>query len=107
MRAATQGTRRLGHRAVARDSKGAQENLVNRVREEDRQVPFWRLIACPSTIALLQIVSAPTRAQLDKATVNGTVSDQSGAAVPGAHVAARNLETGVQYRGTTNDAGIY
>jgi hypothetical protein len=70
-------------------------------------VPFWRLIACPSTIALLQIVSAPTRAQLDKATVNGTVSDQSGAAVPGAHVAARNLGTGVQYRGTTNDAGIY
>ena len=100
MRAAAYGTRRVCHRGVGCDSKETQGNATNRIKEEKCRVPFWGLIVCLSTIALLQIISVPTRARLDKATVNGTVSDQSEAVVRGVHVTARNLQTGVKFQGT-------
>ena len=46
-------------------------------------------------------------AQIDKGTVNGTVTDQSGAVIPGVQVSATNVDTGVQYPGVTNSVGIY
>jgi hypothetical protein len=76
-------------------------------KEENRQASFWWLIVCLSTVALLHIVSLPAWAQIDRATINGTVSDPSGAVVPGVRVTAANLENGIKYEGTTNEAGIY
>jgi len=76
-------------------------------RKENRRASFWWLIACLSTVALFHIVSLPARAQVDRATINGTVSDPSGAVVPGVHVTAANLENGIKYQGVTNEAGIY
>ena len=46
-------------------------------------------------------------AQTITGSVTGTVTDASGAAVNGATVVAANVETGVQTRTTTNDAGVY
>ena len=46
-------------------------------------------------------------AQLDTGTISGTVTDQSGAAVPGAAVAIRNVETGISRSLVTNAAGRY
>src|ERR1700733_1182328 len=40
-------------------------------------------------------------------TVNGTVLDPNGAAVPGATVVARNIATGVETTKQTTDAGLY
>ncbi|OFW43582.1 MAG: hypothetical protein A3J28_00495 [Acidobacteria bacterium RIFCSPLOWO2_12_FULL_60_22] len=41
------------------------------------------------------------------AAIQGTVTDSSGAVIPGATIAATNLETGLQRSGTSNSAGLY
>jgi len=41
------------------------------------------------------------------ATINGTVTDPSGSVVPGAAVAIRNTDTGIERKTETSDAGIY
>ena len=46
-------------------------------------------------------------AQSDRGTITGRVSDPSGAVVPGAEVTAKNVETGVISRTTSNDLGLY
>jgi hypothetical protein len=46
-------------------------------------------------------------AQSDRATITGTVTDPSGAVIPGVLVVATNMETGVETSGTTNDIGLY
>ncbi|MGH9783217.1 MAG: TonB-dependent receptor domain-containing protein, partial [Terriglobia bacterium] len=46
-------------------------------------------------------------AQLDTGTIAGTVSDQSGGAIPGAAITIRNVETGVARNLATNAAGRY
>src|SRR6516165_1856286 len=48
-----------------------------------------------------------TSAQEVTATITGTITDQSSAAVAGANVTATSVERGVAYTATTNDAGIY
>ena len=48
-----------------------------------------------------------TFAQEVTATVTGTVTDASGAAVVGATITAKSVERGISYTGVTNDAGIY
>src|SRR5438552_7096919 len=45
--------------------------------------------------------------QLDTGTISGTVADQTGAAVPGAAVSIKNIETGIVRRLVTNEAGRY
>src|SRR5580704_19102502 len=40
-------------------------------------------------------------------TITGTLTDQSGAAVPGAVVVVRNTDTGIDRTTTSNDSGIY
>ena len=46
-------------------------------------------------------------AQLDTGTISGTVTDQSGGAIPGAAITIRNVETGVARSLTTNAVGRY
>lgn len=58
-------------------------------------------------ILLLQLAAVTLWAQVDKATINGTVTDQSGAVIVGASVTVTNVETGVTYTGASNDAGVY
>jgi hypothetical protein len=48
-----------------------------------------------------------TSAQEVTATITGTITDQSSAAVAGANVTATSVERGVAYTATTNEAGIY
>ncbi len=59
------------------------------------------------TLALAGIVSLPAFAQSTFATLTGTVTDSSGASVPGATIEATNTGTGYKYTATSNDAGIY
>jgi hypothetical protein len=53
------------------------------------------------------LISPPAHAQVTGATLSGTVSDISGAGIPGAQLAIRNIATGVERTTTTNDAGFY
>ena len=46
-------------------------------------------------------------AQQDRGTFNGTVSDPSGAAIPGVMVTIVNIATNARYDSVTNDAGQY
>lgn len=57
---------------------------------------FW-LILLPLTVL----------AQGERSTINGIVTDASGAVVPNADVTATNIATGQDTRTTTTDAGVY
>src|SRR5581483_5106529 len=49
----------------------------------------------------------PAAAQSNRATITGTITDSSGAVVVGAQVIAKNWDTGVETKTTSNDRGIY
>src|SRR5262245_16336415 len=57
--------------------------------------------------AALTFVAAEARAQKITATLRGTVTDASGAVMPGARVTATNEGTGLTRATTTNAAGLY
>jgi Carboxypeptidase regulatory-like domain len=56
------------------------------------------LLMCGANAAFAQEVTA---------TITGTVTDSSGAAIAGAKVIAKSVERGITYNGETNDSGIY
>lgn len=60
-------------------------------------------------ITFVVVLAAPTkiRAQVVGATLSGTISDSSGAAVPSVNVAVKNTGTGIVRTTVTNDAGFY
>src|ERR1043165_10290484 len=57
-------------------------------------------------IAFLLLVSGTALAQ-GSGTIQGTVSDPTGAVIPQASVTARNIATGVETARQTNAAGLY
>jgi hypothetical protein len=59
------------------------------------------------SLVLLLIGASAMRAQVATADLVGTVTDSSDAAVPGAAVVARNLETGLSYAAATGSAGDF
>src|SRR5882757_9119567 len=66
---------------------------------------FARLIICCLFAAVMCMSAA--FAQTVTGSVTGEVTDPSGALVPGAHVTAENVATGVRTQGDTNAAGVY
>ena len=73
-----------------------------------------RLLACKKvtlclgwTLLLALLLSVSARAQVTGATLTGSVSDPSGAAIPNAQVSAKNTGTGVATSATTNADGFY
>jgi hypothetical protein len=63
-----------------------------------------RLLA---VLALVSMAVLPLAAQVDRATLNGTVSDASGAVIPGAKVEAVAPATGLRRTTTTGPFGAY
>jgi hypothetical protein len=59
------------------------------------------------TLVLLICGANAAFAQEVTATIAGTVTDQSGAAVAGANVVAKSVERGVTYTAETNETGLY
>src|SRR5262249_51613534 len=68
------------------------------------RTPFVRVF-----LALLLVLGLGTmaRAQTGAASITGLLIDESGAAVPAAHVTATNQATNVAYTAVSNDAGNY
>src|SRR5213083_983481 len=58
-------------------------------------------------LTIFLLITAVALAQTATSRITGTVSDASGALVPGAMVTARNEATGVSYTQTTTEAGLY
>src|SRR5262249_42943237 len=75
--------------------------LLALVRRTD--LAFWVAVA----IAALLLAPAPARAQAVKGTLLGTVTDSTGAGVPGAVVTVTEVQTGISRHATTNSSGNY
>ncbi len=58
-------------------------------------------------VSLLFLLTLSAVAQEFRGTIQGIVSDPSGAAVPGATVALKNLETGIEREAVSNSTGYY
>ena len=64
-------------------------------------------VAVLITLLLSLGISTRLKAQLVGATLNGTVTDASGAVVPNATITVTNTATGVARTASTNDSGLY
>src|SRR5438105_14548146 len=60
-----------------------------------------------ATAFLFLVFAVRTFAQSSNATVSGTVSDSSGALIPGVSVTAKNTQTGIVSMVLTNESGTY
>src|SRR6266581_8927074 len=65
------------------------------------------LVLVSLTPVLLLCGASSAFAQEVTASITGTVTDPSGAAVPGATVTAKSVERGLLYTAVTNDSGLY
>src|ERR1700691_4351695 len=63
--------------------------------------------ACVFIFLLALTLANHLSAQTNRASITGTVTDRSGAIVPGVNVTATNVDTGVVTPGVTNGDGIY
>ena len=66
-----------------------------------------RLRSLATATLCCSISAAKVQAQTITGTINGLVTDQSGAVLPNATVTAKNVATGVQTAATANEAGEY
>ncbi len=62
---------------------------------------------CLCGLMISLFLSGTIRAQVSTSRIEGTVLDQTGAAIPGAKVTAKNEGTNVSYAATTTEAGTY
>lgn len=60
-----------------------------------------------TTLLLGLSLSAALQASIDRGVIQGTVTDQAGALVPGAKVVVKNVDTNVEVTLVTNAAGFY
>ena len=69
-----------------------------------RNHPFRRV---PLASVVFLLSASLSHAQTVTATVTGTVTDPGGSVIPGAHVVAHNVDTGVESSAIANNDGIY
>jgi hypothetical protein len=65
----------------------------------------WKLLT--GLLLAVALAFLPLAAQETTGTIAGTVTDPSGAVIPGVTVTVTNKDTGVALKATTNSAGIY
>ena len=68
---------------------------------------FGRGVFVCLVLTLALFVSLSVCAQVTGGTLSGTVSDPSGASIPGAQLIISNVATGLERTLTTNDHGFY
>ncbi len=65
------------------------------------------LITCLLVLCTFVLAPADGRAQADRGTITGTITDPTGAVIPGVHVTAINPSTGATFTSLSNNDGIY
>lgn len=83
-----------------------QNSPVDRVCAGGRVV-FMKIVRGLCLFCLILCISLVTFGQAGRGGISGTVTDPSGAAVPGAEVVLLDTATGVIRHTTTNSAGLY
>src|SRR5499433_1149954 len=68
---------------------------------------FYGAIRRIAALFLVLLGSATVFAQGERGALNGIVTDQNGAVVASAEVSATNIETNIETKTTTTDAGVY
>ena len=58
-------------------------------------------------IAMVVVFSLAAHGQTSRGAVTGTVLDQSGAVVRGAHVCLTGVDTGAKFAAASNDSGLF
>ena len=71
---------------------------------EDDSLAITRLLV---VWVFILLCATPSWAQFETGSITGTVTDNSGGALPGATVTLRNLDTNVTQITVTNDSGAY
>src|SRR5262249_1022972 len=66
-----------------------------------------RAMRAASAVLFCLFLSVQSFAQTSNATLGGTVSDATGALIPGVSITATNTATGIVNTVTTNEAGAY
>ncbi len=66
-----------------------------------------RLLFVVAALLFVSVASSPATAQTVTGSLQGTVTDATGAVLPGVTITIRNLETGAVREGITNDRGFY
>ena len=66
-----------------------------------------RVAVLALVILAVTVAASPAKAQVSGATLSGTITDPSGAAIAGAKVSIANRATGENREVTTNAAGFY
>src|SRR5208282_5430759 len=95
----------LGAGQLLKRTQLARESLIRRCQ---RELPVAiRQIVCTLLVVLAGSLSLPAQNLVLTGALNGRVTDQSGAVVPGALVAVQNLKTGVKQSAETNNTGLY
>src|SRR5215469_16783666 len=72
-----------------------------------RATAFCSLFVVVSLFVVASGMLQSTWAQEVTASITGTVTDPSGAALPGATVTAKSRERGLAYTAETNESGLY
>ena len=72
-----------------------------------RRWPAYALAAVLAVVVAIGLSEVPAMAQVSTGSVVGTVTDSTGAAVPGAKVVLKNSETNVSQTAITGSAGKY
>src|ERR1700749_2803823 len=66
-----------------------------------------RLLPLVALLAFVFAFTAPAWAQTINGNIVGTVTDEQGAAVPGATITVTNVATGAERTAMTNEEGLY
>lgn len=61
----------------------------------------------PSLVVILLAVPDPAQAQLDQGAITGVVTDPTGAVLPHAQVTLQDLDTGLAFKTTSDNSGVY
>jgi len=78
------------------------------IRRSQKELPAAiRQMVCTLLLVLAGCLSLPAQNLVLTGALNGRVTDQSGAVVPGALVSLQNVRTGVKLSAATNNTGLY
>jgi hypothetical protein len=91
----------------SRENSHARTVEQSKVPATDGLIKVWRFTIAVLLVAILLGLSAPVKGQAVNATLLGTVTDSSGAAVASVKITITETNTGISRTSQTNDSGNY